>query len=362
MFRHLPEYQVRSRYAHFFWQSVRGSVYLRVCDPWRVNVVEHYCFPVMKGDAALSRDELESLDIAMRAARIHFVGSWEPDFSRSAGDHDLRSVLSRSNRHTGRIDAMDMRQVAKALVEEVESGRLVFLPDRDELRACVRAIEADRARRRRPDPPRARSDEPLPAQVLYGNAPPARPVPVLQFMREQVGERANALVGKSPSLQGDLKVLHEADWKIRYGPPGGGSYVSRRNRVITLDGGIKNQHTEFVQTLSHEVGHAMYPYREDLSSKAAYIKGVMADEGAATMSNIRTQREIIANGGWDIGVAGKNHATYNVAYDVFLEDGNAAACRDAIGAAFGNEITSTATQTTYTDYYGGWYDMAYPSR
>jgi len=79
------------------------------------------------------------------------------------------------------------------------------------------------------------------------------------------------------------------------------------------------------------------------------------------MSNIRTQREILANGGWDIGVAGKNHAVYHAAYDAFLQSGDAAACRDAIGTVIGNEITSTTGQTCF-QYYGGWYDEAFPYR
>ena len=87
----------------------------------------------------------------------------------------------------------------------------------------------------------------------------------------------------------------------------------------------------------------------------------MADEGAATLNNIKVQREITANGGPDIGVAGNgaNHAAYNKAYDQFLKDGNAAAARQSIGSVFGKgEITST-TKQSYANYYGGWYDKAY---
>ncbi|TKC83118.1 hypothetical protein FAZ69_25860 [Trinickia terrae] len=132
-------------------------------------------------------------------------------------------------------------------------------------------------------------------------------------------------------------------------------------KIITLDGNLKGRPALYAQTLSHEVGHAAYPYQEDFSSKAAYLRSTMADEGAATMTNIRAQREILANGGPDIGVAGKNSASYNAAYDQFLKDGNAVGCRDAIGSAFGNEITSSTGQT-YNDYYGGWYDKTFPSK
>lgn len=82
------------------------------------------------------------------------------------------------------------------------------------------------------------------------------------------------------------------------------------------------------------------------------------------MSNIRAQREIVANDGTDIGIAGNsaNHAAYNGAYDQFLQDGDMAAARQAIGAKFGaGEVTSNTGQS-YADYYGGWYDKAFPAR
>jgi hypothetical protein len=48
----------------------------------------------------------------------------------------------------------------------------------------------------------------------------------------------------------------------------------------------------------------LYSYTPDYSSKAAYVNGTLADEGAATMKNIEVQREIKANGGPNIEIAG----------------------------------------------------------
>lgn len=82
------------------------------------------------------------------------------------------------------------------------------------------------------------------------------------------------------------------------------------------------------------------------------------------MNNIKARREILANGGADIGIAGNsaNHAAYNKAYDQFLKDGNADAARQAIGAQFGKgEITSN-TKQPYAEYYGGWYDNNFPPK
>lgn len=122
------------------------------------------------------------------------------------------------------------------------------------------------------------------------------------------------------------------------------------------------------QTLSHEAGHATYPYKSDFSSKSAYVNGALADEGAATMNNIKVQREILANGGPDIGIAGNgaNHPVYNKAYDQLLKDSNATAARQTIGQQFGNgEISSVKVggkNLTYNEYYGSWYDKAYPPK
>jgi len=247
------------------------------------DVARYYCLGTRKEPATLPASERDSLNLAMRAARLAFVRDWTPRASPTL-DHQLRDLLGRSG-----------------------AGYEIY-----------------------------RMDTPEIARGLLGRR--ATPKPVLQFMDEDASDRAKALVAKSPSLQADLRTLDEGGWSVRYGEPGHGSFASRERKLITLDGNFQVQHTAFVQALSHEVGHAVYPYERDVSSKAAS-----------------------ANGGWDIGVAGNNHAAYNAAYDAFLRTGDAAACRQAIGAVVGNEIASTTGQT-YSQYYGGWYDEAFPSR
>ncbi|KVQ21851.1 type VI secretion system Vgr family protein [Burkholderia ubonensis] len=179
-----------------------------------------------------------------------------------------------------------------------------------------------------------------------------------------LGHDVDQLAAKSPGLQADLKKLKDDGWKIKYGEPGGGSFARRENQTITLDGSFKGNTAGTTQTLAHEVGHATYGFQADYSSKTAYVNGTLADEGAATMNNIKARREILANGGADIGIAGNsaNHAAYNKAYDQFLKDGNADAARQAIGAQFGRgEITSN-TKQPYAEYYGGWYDNNFPPK
>ncbi|MEJ8852788.1 DUF2345 domain-containing protein, partial [Variovorax rhizosphaerae] len=173
----------------------------------------------------------------------------------------------------------------------------------------------------------------------------------------KLGTGVDEFVAKSPTLQKDLEKLKSAGWSIDYGEVGKGSYADRAAKIINLDGALVDDPARATQILAHETGHALYPYKENLSSKAAYVNGCLADEGAATLNNIKVQREIIANGGEDIGIAGdsKNHAAYNGAYDKFLGDKNKQAAINSIGKIFGNnEITSTTNQP-YADYYGSYY-------
>ncbi|MFV8601435.1 type VI secretion system Vgr family protein [Ralstonia pseudosolanacearum] len=179
-----------------------------------------------------------------------------------------------------------------------------------------------------------------------------------------LGDGVDQLVAKSPSLQKDLEKLGKEKWDIQYGAAGGGSYANREKQTITLDGNLKGNPTAATQTLAHEAGHATYSFKPDYASKSAYVNGTLADEGAATMNNIKVRREILANGGQDIGLAGNsvNHATYNNAYDQFLKDGDANAARQAIGTQFGKgEVTST-THQPYAEYYGNWYEKNFPSK
>lgn len=198
------------------------------------------------------------------------------------------------------------------------------------------------------------------------SAPPAAKTASSSKVKSGLGDDVDQVAGKSPSLQKDLKKLQDDGWKTEYGPAGGGSYADRSSvpPKIVIDGNLKGHPNEATQVLAHEVGHATYDFKPDTSSRAAYLDSTLSDEGAATMSNIRAQREIKAAGGPDIGIAGNsaNHATYNAAYDQYQKDGDAKKARSAIGAAFGNGEKTSTTGQTYTDYYGGWYDTNFPPK
>ncbi|MCL2776434.1 MAG: hypothetical protein FWD73_00410 [Polyangiaceae bacterium] len=192
-----------------------------------------------------------------------------------------------------------------------------------------------------------------------------------------LGEGIDKLAAKSPSLQKDLWQLKKDGWHIQYGPKGGGCETRNNKKLITIDEDLKNDPTAATEALAHEVGHATYPKvlaREASEgghatctessnygscSKKTYVKSMLADEGAATMNNIKAQREIKENGGPDIGISGNqaNHAAYNAAYDKYLLNGDAEAARNAIGAKYGEGETTSTTGQTYNKYYGNGYDQ-----
>jgi type VI secretion system secreted protein VgrG len=173
-----------------------------------------------------------------------------------------------------------------------------------------------------------------------------------------LNSEVKALIDKSPTLEKNLQTLKEGGWEIEFGSAGGGSYAKRDKKLIVIDGNEEGHPEQVAQTLAHETGHALYSYAEDCSSRTAYVNGALSDEGEDTLTNIKVQREIIANGGPDIGIAGNpaNHAAYNAAYDQALKDKNEVAAREKIGQIFGSGETTSNTGQAYEDYYGEWYD------
>jgi hypothetical protein len=188
---------------------------------------------------------------------------------------------------------------------------------------------------------------------------PKAPKPQTDDIAPGLGTSANAILAKSPTLQRDLEDLAEQNWIVLYGEPGKGSFVQRSSDMpsrIVLDGIYKENAPGTIQTLAHEVGHAKYMFTVDLTNKAACLDSFLSDEGAATLKNIEVQREVLANGGPDIGIAGdpRNHSAYNRVYDGYLKSGNARTARRDIGSIFGSGEYTSNTRQTYGSYYGDW--------
>ncbi len=173
------------------------------------------------------------------------------------------------------------------------------------------------------------------------------------------------LAGRSPELTQALEDLADDGWQVVIGPAGDGSKCSRASSTITIDANYLSNPTEIVRSLSHETGHAEDEEDEpDMSDRQSYLDSQLAGEGAATLQNIRVQREILANGGSDISISGNsaNQAEYNRIYDQFEIDGDEAAAEAAIARVYGaGEVPSVPREdgtdyADYNEYYGEYYD------
>ena len=197
-----------------------------------------------------------------------------------------------------------------------------------------------------------------PAETSKTATPPSSGVPSSGY-----GKDVDGLVDKSPTMKNDFATLKKRGWTFEEGEAGKGTFANRQTRVITVDKNELGNPKAVVQSLSHESGHALYEPNIDVSSRDAYLNSALSDEGAATLNNIRVQREILANKGGDIGIAGNpaNQSQYNRIYDS-LERGaiKESEARTQIGRIFGKGEQTSTTGQYYEDYYGGWYDKNYP--
>ena len=176
---------------------------------------------------------------------------------------------------------------------------------------------------------------------------------VMPFSEDVVKE-----INKSPTLQTQLKDLKDKGWAIQPGAAGGWSYADTNNKLIVMDPEHMEDTATTVQTLAHEAGHATYPVAVDASSKENFINSQLMDEGGATLNNIKIQREILANGGIDIDIAGsaENLKAYNSAYDKMVSgELSRIDAAKAIGKVYGKGEIASGTNLNYNDYYGGFY-------
>ena len=186
--------------------------------------------------------------------------------------------------------------------------------------------------------------------------------------RELQDFRIERVLEKSPTLQAAIAELEANGWTIQDGTPGGGSFANSGTQTITIDPNLRDDPERYVQVLAHEVGHAVAgpPPFTPIGSLSrdefveANTNAQLTGEGYATLYNAEIRAEILANGGPDIGVAGRQSADYISIYEQ-VEAGTLteAEAAEQIGQLFGSgEITSN-TGENYRDYYAGFYEDFY---
>ncbi|NCI14946.1 type VI secretion system tip protein VgrG [Cronobacter muytjensii] len=203
--------------------------------------------------------------------------------------------------------------------------------------------------------PAFKAAAPLKGDYVFKNEPSSSQI--MPFNEEVVNE-----INKSATLQEQMKALKSQGWSILPGPKGGGCYTDNANQLIIMDPDYMETPADTVQTLAHEVGHATYPVPEDYSSRENFINSQLTNEGGATLNNIKVQREILANGGIDIGVAGSedNLAAYNSMYDKMMSgELSRTDAAKAIGKVYGKGEIASSGDINYSEKYGNYYDSKF---
>lgn len=140
------------KYMHLFYRSLRQPVYLSLQNPRMFNAARHLTFGTRRDFTEVTRQEIEDVTEAMQAARLAFLEGGGLHFSPSSGDTDMRAVLGKLSLPGGYrpIHQMNTPQVLEAVRDALIDGELIFVPEEDDLRACVKAIQEDRPKRPAP--------------------------------------------------------------------------------------------------------------------------------------------------------------------------------------------------------------------
>ena len=193
-----------------------------------------------------------------------------------------------------------------------------------------------------------------------------------------LGADVDLMAGMSPALAQRIRDLQAQGWTIRYSRPGDppGTYCDRTTNTIVIDPNANSTTESRVQSLAHEAGHAGYTPGAYVPpsglTRQEYVDrntaNSLADEGEATLFNAQARREIMNNGGPDVGIAGAQSQQYSNTYDQYAA-GNLTRdqARSQIGQIFSNgETPSTNPNVNYGQYYGqpygDFWDQHYPGQ
>lgn len=191
--------------------------------------------------------------------------------------------------------------------------------------------------------------------------------PKKPLVKTGLGEKTDKIVSKSPPFVQRVKNLQAKGYKFKYGKAGGGTYVDKTAKLITIDGDEKKNPTTVVALLAHEVGHAGYKDKytpPDGLTKGQFVKAnvqdKLRDEGEATLTNIALKRSLKKNCGPDIPIAGAHAKDYEKIFDKYPDTKDRGKARKEIGDIYADgEHPSNAPGKTYREYYSDFYSDYY---
>jgi hypothetical protein len=140
-----------------------------------------------------------------------------------------------------------------------------------------------------------------------------------EFFSTGLGDDVDELGKKSPSLVGDIFQLNKQKWRINYGKNGQGSHCAKGSKIIIIDRQDSPNVEAIVDTLAHEVGHALYKVPPALHSKKAFVQSRMLDEAAAILCAMNTRVEMVSNGERQIDLEKKYPDSFSNSRDVYLQ-------------------------------------------
>ncbi|NID16207.1 hypothetical protein [Luteibacter yeojuensis] len=166
-----------------------------------------------------------------------------------------------------------------------------------------------------------------------------------------LGAEIDDIVHIPSRFRSETREAQRNEWTFEYG---NAAYANRATKQITIRQGASA--LNMASQLSHEVGHANYNYREDLSSRDAYIRKACVDEGFGLLENIIAHRALKKCSGMDMGLITAEPDFFLAKYEELAQRPPVYA--NEIGYMF-CERNRVPTGETYIDYYGNWYDANY---
>lgn len=189
-----------------------------------------------------------------------------------------------------------------------------------------------------------------------------------------LGSDVDNVINRSPTLARDVAALRAQRWTYSYARSGAGTFTDANARRIYLDGDERGSPRDAANSVAHESGHALNPpatVQPSGLTRAEFIKknvdAELAGEGAATLYNAQVREEILANGGPDIGIPGKQSKTYTAIYEDYKAGKLTKSEAEArIAEVYGaRENTAYANQNYrqyYAEVYGRRWDRMYPDK
>ncbi len=167
-----------------------------------------------------------------------------------------------------------------------------------------------------------------------------------------LGSCMDFMAATSITVTNQIKRL---GYELRYGQS---NYTDHREKIIYIHSYDCNSSETTglyarLALLAHELGHAEYGAKKDISSRSAYIQSLCDGEGYAIQNNIRVRAENLecSMNSIDIGIIASNPEELSKINDLYKNDIR------ILGNAFcKNNFTST-TKQNYIDYYGEHYDQ-----